>query len=131
MQKKLNDLVFIQYNKRLERRYKSLKDSKSSNPIFLRDVEENDDWVVPTDVELQEFVDARDGLLWSDVREAMGGNEEVGPSTRSKRERYRDDDDDLHVGDGGEEVEDREANLNEEVNVLDDVDSDAEPIACD
>ena len=128
MQKKLNDLVFIQYNKRLERRYNSLKDKKLLDPIFLRDVEENDDWVIPTDVELQEFVDARDGLLWSDVREAMGGNEQVGPSTISKRERYRDDDNDGHVGD---EEDDCEANINDEMNELNDVDSDAEPIACD
>ncbi|KAK1409271.1 hypothetical protein QVD17_35797 [Tagetes erecta] len=28
------------------------------------------------------------------IHQAMGGNEEVGPSTRSKRSRYRDDDDD-------------------------------------
>ncbi|GKG46333.1 hypothetical protein Tco_0501179, partial [Tanacetum coccineum] len=59
-----------------------------------------------------------DELLWSDVREAMGGNVDVGPSTRSKRERYRDDDDEIDVGVG----------LEEEVNALDDVDSDAEPL---
>ncbi|GJV59509.1 hypothetical protein Tco_1465609 [Tanacetum coccineum] len=61
-----------------------------------------------------------DELLWSDVREAMGGNVDVGPSTRSKRERYRDDDDEIDVGVG----------LEEEVNALDDVDSDAEPLDC-
>ncbi|PWA91636.1 zinc finger protein [Artemisia annua] len=68
-----------------------------------------------------------DGLLWSDVREAMGGNENIGPSTRSKRERYRDDDDEIimeeeDLGLGG--------NLDEEVNALDGVDSDAEPVDC-
>ncbi|PWA87390.1 zinc finger protein [Artemisia annua] len=92
-----------------------------------RDVDENDEWTVPTETELQDFVDACDGLLWSDVREAMGGNENIGPSTRSKRERYRDDDDEISIeeddlGLGG--------NLDKEVNALDDVDSDAEPVDC-
>ncbi|GKC59777.1 hypothetical protein Tco_1087375, partial [Tanacetum coccineum] len=73
--------------------------------------------------ELQDFVNAGDDLLWSDVREAMGGNEEIGPSTRSKRERYTDYDDETNVGVG----------LEEQVNALDDVDSDAEPesLICD
>ncbi|CAI9293365.1 unnamed protein product [Lactuca saligna] len=57
LQQKLNDLVFIQYNTRLQRRYNSLKSNRSLDPILLRDVEENDDWVIPTEVELQEFVD--------------------------------------------------------------------------
>jgi hypothetical protein len=127
----LNDLVFIQYNTRLERRFKSLKNNRSLDPILLRDVEENDDWVIPTEVELQEFVDASDGLLWSDVREAMGGNVDVGPSTRSKRERYRDDDDDDQFGVGDEEEEgaDKDDDIND-LDMLNDVDSDADPVDC-
>ncbi|GJW83476.1 hypothetical protein Tco_0156621 [Tanacetum coccineum] len=54
----------------------------------------------------------------SNVREAIGGYVNIGPSTRSKRERYRDDDDEISVGGG----------LEEEVNALDDLDSDAEPL---
>ncbi|GKE51776.1 zinc finger protein [Tanacetum coccineum] len=61
-----------------------------------------------------------DDLLWSDVREAIGGNVDIEPSTRSKRERYRDDNDEISMGVG----------LEEEVNALDDVDSDAEPLDC-
>lgn len=38
--------------------------------IVLREVDENDDWVIPTEEELQEFVDS--------------GDEEIGPSNRSK-----------------------------------------------
>ncbi|GJR00911.1 hypothetical protein Tco_0523895 [Tanacetum coccineum] len=56
----------------------------------------------------------------SNVREAIGGYVNIGPSTRSKRERYRDDDDEISVGGG----------LKEEVNALDDLDSDAEPLDC-
>ncbi|CAI9269781.1 unnamed protein product [Lactuca saligna] len=85
LQQKLNDLVFMQHNTKLQRRYNLLKSNRSLDPILLRDVEENDDWVIPTEVELQEFVDGRDGLLWSATQEAMGRNEEVGVTTRSKR----------------------------------------------
>ncbi|XP_023755145.2 uncharacterized protein LOC111903608 [Lactuca sativa] len=129
LQQKLNDLVFIQYNTRLQRRFELLKSNKT-DPILLRDVEENDEWMIPTEAELQDFVDARDGLLWSDVREAMGGNVDIGPSTRSKRERYRDDDDDNDQT--RVELEyDVYVDLDVEVNALDDVDSEAEPVDCD
>ncbi|GJZ89950.1 zinc finger, CCHC-type containing protein [Tanacetum coccineum] len=101
LQQKLNDLVFIQYNTRLRRRFESIKTNKSLDPILLRVVEEDtDEWTIPTENELQDFVNAGDGLLWSD--------------------RYRDDDDEISVGGG----------LEEEVNALDDVDSDAEPLDC-
>ncbi|GJZ34117.1 retrovirus-related pol polyprotein from transposon TNT 1-94 [Tanacetum coccineum] len=107
-------------NTMLRRRFESIKTNKSLDPILLRDVEENDEWTIRTENELQDFVNAGDGLLWSDVREAMGGNVDIRPSTRSKRERYRDEDDGISVGSG----------LEEEVNSLDDVDSDAEPLDC-
>ncbi|CAH1448004.1 unnamed protein product [Lactuca virosa] len=121
LQQKLNELVFILYNTRLQKRFMSLQ-NKSLDPILLRDVEENDDWTIPTEDELQDFVDGGDDLLWSDVQEAMGANEDAHPNIRRKRERYRDDDDDIvDVGN----------DFDEEVNALDDVDSDAEPVPCD
>ncbi|KAI3497431.1 hypothetical protein L1887_40029 [Cichorium endivia] len=125
LQQKLNDLVFIQYNTRLQRRFDSLKNNKI-DPILLRDVEENDEWTIPTEAELQDFVNERDGLLWSAVR-ARGGNVDTGPTTRSKRERYRDDDYDIR-----DQVEDLDVgdDLDGEVNALDDVGSDAEPVDC-
>ena len=93
------------------------------DPIFLRDVEENDDWTIPTEDELQDFVDGGDDLLWSDVQEAMGANVDAQPNIMSKRERYRDDD--------GDDITDVGNDLDEEVNALDDVDSEAEPVPCD
>nr|KAJ0220671.1 hypothetical protein LSAT_V11C200100710 [Lactuca sativa] len=129
LQQKLNDLVFIQYNTRLQRRFESLKSNKT-DPILLRDVEENDEWTIPTEAEIQDFVDARDGLLWSDVREAMGGNVDIRHSTRSKRERYRDDDDDNDQTRVEMEY-DVYVDLDVEVNALDDVESEAEPVDCD
>ncbi|XP_021980510.1 uncharacterized protein LOC110876654 [Helianthus annuus] len=62
LQQKLNDLVFIQYNTRLQRRLNSLKANRSLDPILLRDVEENDDWLTPTQDELQDFIQGTDGL---------------------------------------------------------------------
>ncbi|XP_023753458.2 uncharacterized protein LOC111901831 [Lactuca sativa] len=122
LQQKLNELVFIQYNTRLQKRFMSLQ-NKSLDPILLRDVEENDDWTIPTEDELQDFVDDGDDLLWSDVQEAMGVNVDAQPNIRSKRERYRDDD--------GDDITDVGNDLDEEVNALDDVDSEAEPVPCD
>ena len=122
LQQKLNELVFIQYNKRLQKHFMSLQ-NKSLDPILLRDVEENDDWTIPTEDELQDFVDGGDDLLWSDVQEAMGANVDAQPNNRSKRERYRDDD--------GDDITDVGNDLDEEVNALDDVDSEAEPVPCD
>nr|KAJ0198664.1 hypothetical protein LSAT_V11C600338540 [Lactuca sativa] len=86
LQQKLNELVFIQYNTRLQKRIMSLQ-NKSLDPILLRDVKENDDWTIPTEDELQDFVDG-------DVQEAMGANVDAQPNIRSKQERYRDDDGD-------------------------------------
>nr|GEV66526.1 hypothetical protein [Tanacetum cinerariifolium] len=77
---------------------------------------ENDEWMIPTENELQDL-NACDDLFWSDVREAMRGNIDIRPCTRSKREHYRDDDDEISVGGG----------LEEEVNALDDLDLDVEP----
>ncbi|CAH1422060.1 unnamed protein product [Lactuca virosa] len=122
LQQKLNDLVFIQYNTRLQKRFMSLQ-NKSFDPILLRDVEENDDRTIPTEDELQDFVDGGDDLLWSDVQEAMGANVDAQPNIRSKRERYRDDD--------GDDIRDVGNDLDEEVNALDDVDSEAEQVPCD
>nr|GEX85870.1 hypothetical protein CTI12_AA269330 [Tanacetum cinerariifolium]GEY00486.1 hypothetical protein CTI12_AA269330 [Tanacetum cinerariifolium] len=119
LQQKLNDLVFIQYKTRLRRRFESIKTNKSLNPILLRDVEENDEWMIPTENELQDL-NACDDLLWSDVREAMRGNVDIRPSTRSKMEHYKDDNDEISVGGG----------LEEEVNALDDLDLDVEPLDC-
>ncbi|GKB65922.1 hypothetical protein Tco_0927334 [Tanacetum coccineum] len=42
LQQKLNDLVFIQYNTRLQRRFESIKTNQVFRPFVLRDVEEND-----------------------------------------------------------------------------------------
>ncbi|CAI9298411.1 unnamed protein product [Lactuca saligna] len=122
LQQKLNELVFIQYNTRLQKRFMSLQ-NKSLDPILLRDVEENDDWTIPTKDELQDFVDGGDDLLWSDVQEEMGANVDAQPNIRSKRERYRDDD--------GDDITDVGNDLDEEVNALDDVDSEAELVPCD
>ncbi|XP_023736928.2 uncharacterized protein LOC111884863 [Lactuca sativa] len=122
LQQKLNELVFIQYNIRLQKRFMSLQ-NKSLDPILLRDVEENDDWTIPMEDELQDFVDGGDDLLWSDVQEAMGATVDAPPNIRSKRESYRDDD--------GDDINDVGNDLDEEVNALDDVDSEAEPMPCD
>nr|GEU78895.1 hypothetical protein [Tanacetum cinerariifolium] len=81
--------VFIQYKTRLRRRFESIKTNKSLDPIMLRDIEENDECTIPTESELQDFVNAEMTMMRS-----------------------------ISVGGG----------LEEEVNALDDLDSDAEPV---
>ncbi|GJU98441.1 hypothetical protein Tco_1327712 [Tanacetum coccineum] len=75
-------------------------------------------WIDPTKKEIfgvhfvtRKCLEGSQESYWSDVREAMGGNVDIEPSKRSKRERYRDDDDEISVGGG----------LEEEVNVLDEI----------
>lgn len=55
LQQKLNDHVFIQYNKKLKKR--STKRNKSYDPIVLRKDDENDDWAIPIEEEHQGFID--------------------------------------------------------------------------
>ncbi|XP_052619896.1 uncharacterized protein LOC111897506 [Lactuca sativa] len=98
--------------------------SKKRNCLLQQKLNElNDDWTIPTEDELQDFVDGGDDLLWSDVQEAMGANVDAQPNIRSEREHYRDDD--------GDDITDVGNDLDEEVNALDDVDSEAEPVPCD
>ncbi|CAH9096637.1 unnamed protein product [Cuscuta europaea] len=89
LQSKLNDLVYIQYNKKLQQRFFERKHnvgSKSYDPIFLREVDENDDWVVPDDEALQDLVNQGDDLTWEQVRAAQQATE-ARTNTRSQNRR--------------------------------------------
>ncbi|CAH9095115.1 unnamed protein product [Cuscuta europaea] len=89
LQSKLNDLVYIQYNKKLQQRFFERKHnvgSKSYDSIFLREVDENDDWVVPDDEALQDLVNQGDDLTWEQVRAAQQATE-ARTNTRSQNRR--------------------------------------------
>lgn len=89
----------------MERRFNArVNGDDDSNPIILREVDENDDWIIPTDQELQDFVRDGDDLTWDQVQEAMRATDE-GPSTRRRAQQtttsssyaLRDEDDHIDV----------------------------------
>jgi hypothetical protein len=75
-QSRLNDLVFVKYNRALRRRFIK-KDS--SDPIILEDIDESNEWLLgrmedDSDDEV-EFVFGDDDLTWEHVARASGAND--------------------------------------------------------
>lgn len=84
MEQRLNDLVFVKYNRALRRRF-SLR--KSIDPISLDEVDESNEWLLGA---IDKFGESDDELVhedhdltWADVAMASGV-EEANHSTRSK-----------------------------------------------
>lgn len=76
-QQRLNDLVFVKYNRALRRRY-ALRDT--IDPISLNDIDESNEWLMgrldEENGEDNDFVfDEEDGLTWKDVAIASGAGE--------------------------------------------------------
>ncbi|XP_075515498.1 uncharacterized protein LOC142550148 [Primulina tabacum] len=69
-QKRLNDLVFIKYNRALRRRY----DSRDTiDPIILTEVDDGNEWLLGrVNDEEPEFVHDGDDLTWQDVADVVG-----------------------------------------------------------
>ncbi|KAF9618647.1 hypothetical protein IFM89_002342 [Coptis chinensis] len=84
LQSKLNDLVYIQYNQRLEKRFKERLANGESDPIILKEVHENDAWIIPNEEQLEEFVREGDDLSWDQVLAARGVGGATTPSTKSE-----------------------------------------------
>ncbi|GMP82231.1 hypothetical protein CsSME_00036635 [Camellia sinensis var. sinensis] len=130
-QKRLNDLVFVKYNRALRRRYNS---RDTIDPITLTDIDESNEWLVGRMEEKLVFED--DTLTWDDVARAAGVEDssqrtrstraiERGCSTSKSaaRPRLQLIDEEESISDGGEEEDAEgyaEANDNEEeVHLLD------------
>ncbi|KAL6495778.1 hypothetical protein OROGR_030341 [Orobanche gracilis] len=77
-QQKLNDLVFVKYNRALKRRYE-IRDT--INPILLNEIDDSNEWLIgkmdgDNEEEDDEFVFSReDGLTHKDVAKASGAGE--------------------------------------------------------
>ncbi|XP_050947036.1 uncharacterized protein LOC127151431 [Cucumis melo] len=75
-QSRLNDLVFIKYNRELKRRY-NLRDIV--DPISLRDIDDSNEWLIgrldDDSEEEDELVFDDDILTWGDVSRAAGAKE--------------------------------------------------------
>ena len=79
-QKKLNDLVYVQYNQRLQDRYARFQQT-NFDPLTLEEIDDCKEWITnPYDCE--DLVHEDDDLTWLDVEIATGIDEEEGPSTR-------------------------------------------------
>ncbi|KAL1210202.1 hypothetical protein V5N11_013230 [Cardamine amara subsp. amara] len=77
-QSRLNDMVFVKYNRALQRRYKR-KDT--IDPIILDEIDESNEWLTGrmdgnlSDNENEDLVFADDDLTWNVVCEAAGAND--------------------------------------------------------
>lgn len=71
-QTRLNDLVFIKYNRALIRRH-NIRDSV--DPITFDEIDESNEWLVGRLQEEHELVYENDDLTWDDVARAVGCDE--------------------------------------------------------
>jgi len=75
-QQRLNDLVFVKYNRALKRRYK-LRDT--IDPIALDDIDDSNEWLIgktnEENDEENEYVFSDDDLTWQEVARAAGAGE--------------------------------------------------------
>ena len=74
-QSKLNDLVFIKYNRALARRF-NIRDS--IDPISLQDIDESNEWLIgilDDEHAKDDFVFEDTDLTWDDVANATGVEE--------------------------------------------------------
>lgn len=78
-QKRLNDLVYVKYNRALKLRNLNLKNGRN-NPISLQDIDESNEWL--TGRMEEELVHEEEDLNWDDVALASGA-EEAWRTTRS------------------------------------------------
>ncbi|OIT36261.1 hypothetical protein A4A49_61886, partial [Nicotiana attenuata] len=74
--KRLNDLVFIKYNRTLRRRYNA---RNVIDPISLDNIDDANEWLtgVPEDHADEEVFDDTSGITWGDVAEARGIGERI------------------------------------------------------
>ncbi|KAL6580712.1 hypothetical protein OROMI_006635 [Orobanche minor] len=85
-QKRLNDLVYVKYNRALKRRYEA---RDRIDPITLKDIDDSNEWLTgvvgeENQEDENDFVFDDDSLTWGAVVRASGAGEEA-YSTRSVR----------------------------------------------
>ncbi|XP_058071385.1 uncharacterized protein LOC131220558 [Magnolia sinica] len=82
-QKKLNDLVFVQYNQKLRERFQTRKEKPGFfDPICLDELDADNEWLVET----EDPVFAGEDLTWAQVEDAAyGSTPGEGSTTRRRR----------------------------------------------
>ncbi|XP_043710307.1 uncharacterized protein LOC122659241 [Telopea speciosissima] len=144
---RLNDLVYVQYNSRLQERFQQRRELEGKNkkydPLILDELDWSSEWMVTQPVE--DLVHPNDDLTWDDVGRAMGASIEapIRPRrtqastsrvnvTYSRRGygRGRGSSRMVNVQDDSEPYEDEEEeedDVNDDKNVVDDYDGVEEP----
>ncbi|KAL9808843.1 putative HAT dimerization domain, ribonuclease H-like superfamily [Arabidopsis thaliana] len=75
---RLNDMIFVKYNRALQRRYKR---NDTFDPILLNEIDQCNEWLTgrmeenSSDTENDELVFENDDLTWAEVGEAAGAND--------------------------------------------------------
>ena len=62
---RLNDLVYIKYNRALKKRY---NERDTIDPIILKEIDESNEWLIKrmNDEDSHDYVDAQDDLVFDD-----------------------------------------------------------------
>ncbi|KAH6796937.1 hAT dimerization domain-containing protein / transposase-like protein [Perilla frutescens var. hirtella] len=84
-QARLNDLVYVKYNRALQRRYKR-KDI--INPILLEEIDDSNEWLMgkmDEENEVDKLVFENDDLTWNVVSRAMGASEPTYDTRRATK----------------------------------------------
>ncbi|KAD3067150.1 hypothetical protein E3N88_35030 [Mikania micrantha] len=108
-QDRLNEMVYVKFNRALERRSKK---EGTADPIMLEDIDDSNEWLMgrmEDDDSDDELVFTGEDLSWRDVSEASGahepfyasmagtgrGDDEAGPSRKDKGNRVLYDEDEI------------------------------------
>ncbi|XP_058115491.1 uncharacterized protein LOC131258285 [Magnolia sinica] len=83
-QKKLNDLIFVQYNQKLRERFQSRKEKPGFfNPICLDEFDADNEWLVET----EDPIFAGEELTWAQVEDVVYGSTPGEGSSTTRRRR--------------------------------------------
>lgn len=84
-QQRLNDLVFVKYNRSLKRKYDA---RRRVDPISLKEIDDSNEWLMgqmQEELNRDELVFKDDNLTWNMVGEATGAYEDAYNTRTGKR----------------------------------------------
>jgi hypothetical protein len=91
-QKRLDMLVFVNYNKRLyDRFHRRRLENKDEDfdPIRVEELNYNSEWMTGVPGAANEFVYSDDGLTWAQVDTALGASDYISSGPRDTRQKRR------------------------------------------
>jgi hypothetical protein len=91
-QKRLDKLVFVNYNKRLYERYQQRKlrnNEEDYDPIRVEELNYNSEWMTGVAGAANEFVYDDDGLTWAQVDMAIDASDYITSGPRDTRQQQQ------------------------------------------